>query len=256
MTSASNDLHHRLVAVEGASRRSAVKRFASHPRAHPLDGQWERDGHVSPRPQGGDNRSHRMEAFAAEVLNLVDETPDITLAEIAEYLEGTHGLRTSQSAVRRLLDRHGMTFKKTAHASERQRPDVPQRREAWFDRRPDLPPERLVFIDETGASIKMARMRGRAPRGQRCRAPVPHGHRKTTTFVGPFRLSGMTAPMVPHAAKNGRLFSRVEQALVPTLSPGDVVIIDNLPTHKPVAVERPLRPPGRNSCSRLPIRGF
>jgi len=55
-----------------------------------------------------------MEAFAAEVLNLVDETPDITLAEIAEYLEGAHGLRTSQSAVRRLLDRHGMTCKKNS----------------------------------------------------------------------------------------------------------------------------------------------
>lgn len=111
----SNDLRHRLVsAVEGgAFRRSAVKRFGVSPSSaiRWMD-QWKRDGHVSPRPQGGDNRSHRMEAFAAEVLNLVDETPDITLAEIAEYLEGTHGLRTSQSAVRRLLDRHGMTCKK------------------------------------------------------------------------------------------------------------------------------------------------
>ena len=75
----SNDLRHRLVsAVEGgASRRSAVKRFGVSPSSaiRWMD-QWERDGHVSPRPQGGDNRSHRMEAFAAEVLNLVDETPD------------------------------------------------------------------------------------------------------------------------------------------------------------------------------------
>src|SRR4051812_25526537 len=66
--------------------------------------------------------------------------------------------------------------KKTAHASEQERPDVAARRQAWFDAQPDLDPEDLVFIDETGASTKMARLRGRAPRGQRCRAPIPHGH--------------------------------------------------------------------------------
>ena len=56
------------------------------------------------------------------------------------------------------------------------RPDVAARRRAWFEAQADLDPERLVFIDETGASTKMARFRGRAERGQRCRAPVPHGH--------------------------------------------------------------------------------
>src|SRR3984957_15630584 len=66
--------------------------------------------------------------------------------------------------------------KKTAHASEQERPDVAARRQAWFDAQPDLDPEDLVFIDETGASTKMPRFRGRAPRGQRFRAPIPHGH--------------------------------------------------------------------------------
>src|ERR1700682_2820691 len=73
--------------------------------------------------------------------------------------------------------------KKTAHASEQERPDVAARRQAWFDAQPDLDPEDLVFIDETGASTKMARLRGRSLRGQRCRAPIPHGHWKTITFV-------------------------------------------------------------------------
>jgi transposase len=83
----------------------------------------------------------------------------------------------------------------------------------------------------------MARLRGRAPRGERCRAPVPHGHWKTTTFTGALRLSGMTAPMVLDGAMNGAAFlAYVEQVLVPTLAPGDVVVMDNLPAHKPVAV--------------------
>ena len=71
-----------------------------------------------------------------------------------------------------------------------------RRRQAWFDGQPELDPERLIFIDESGASTKMARLRGRARRGERCRAAVPHGHWKTTTFVGALRLRGMTAPMV------------------------------------------------------------
>ena len=90
-----------------------------------------------------------------------------------------------------------------------------------------------MFIDETGASTKMARLYGRAPRGKRLRAGVPHGHWKTTTFVGALRLTGMTAPMVLDGPMTGAWFlAYVEQVLVPTLSPGDVVILDNLPAHK------------------------
>lgn len=123
--------------------------------------------------------------------------------------------------------------KKTAHASEQQRPDVLRRRHGWFELQPDLDPERLVFIDETGASTKMARLRGWSPRGERCRAPVPHGHWKTTTFVGALRLEGMTAPLVLDGAMSGPAFlAYVEQVLVPTLAPGDIVVMDNLPAHK------------------------
>jgi len=90
-----------------------------------------------------------------------------------------------------------------------------------------------VFIDETGASTKMARLRGRAPRGQRCRAPIPHGHWKTTTLVAALRLDGMTAPMVIDGAMNGPAFATYAEAfLAPTLDPGDIVVIDNLPAHK------------------------
>ncbi len=100
----------------------------------------------------------------------------------------------------------------------------------------DLDPARLVFLDETGATTKMARRHGRAPRGERLRASVPHGHWKTTTFIGGLRLSGMTAPMVLDGPMTAAWFlAYVEQVLVPTLAPGDIVILDNLAAQKSAA---------------------
>lgn len=120
---------------------------------------------------------------------------------------------------------------------EQDRPDVLKRRRAWFEGQLDLDPEKLIFIDETGLSTKMARLRGRAIRGQRCRAGVPHGHWKTTTFTGALRLTGMTAPFVYDGAMNGNVFlAYVEQVLSPTLQTGDVIVMDNLPAHKAAGV--------------------
>jgi len=79
----------------------------------------------------------------------------------------------------------------------------------------------------------MTRLRGRALLGQRCRSPVPHGHWKTTTFTGALRLSGMTAPMVLDGPMNRDAFrAYVRHVLAPTLRPGDIVVMDNLPAHK------------------------
>jgi len=104
---------------------------------------------------------------------------------------------------------------------------------AWQQRQPLLEPERLVFLDETGATTKMARLRGRSKRGARLVAAIPHGHWKTTTFVAGLRRDGMIAPMVVDAPMNGVIFKAyVEQALAPALKPGDIVIMDNLPAHK------------------------
>lgn len=91
----------------------------------------------------------------------------------------------------------------------------------------------------------MARRHGRAPRGQRLRMSVHHGHWKTTTLVGALRLSGMTAPMVLDRAMTAAWFlAYVEQILAPTLSPGDIVIMDNLPAHKGAAVRRAIEATG------------
>jgi transposase len=123
--------------------------------------------------------------------------------------------------------------KKTAHAAEQNRADVLRRRWDWFEAQPDLEPERLVFIDETWASTKMARTHGRARRGKRLRAAIPHAHWKTTTLVAGLRSTGMVAPMVLDGPINGAAFQAyVEQVLVPELKPGDTVILDNLGSHK------------------------
>lgn len=111
------------------------------------------------------------------------------------------------------------------------------RRQAWAQAQPEIDPRRLVFIDETGASTKMARLYGRAAKGARCKAAIPHGHWKTTTFTGALRLSGMTAPMVLDGPMNGAAFKAyVEQVLAPTLQPGDIVVMDNLAAHKNSAI--------------------
>lgn len=135
--------------------------------------------------------------------------------------------------------------KKTGHASEQDRADVRAAREAWFAGQPDLDPERLIFIDETGLNTKMARLRGRCRKGARLFASIPHGHWRTTTFVAGLRLGGLDAPMVIDGPMNGEAFvAYVEQVLVPALGPGDVVVMDNLGCHKNAGVRAAIEAAG------------
>lgn len=105
--------------------------------------------------------------------------------------------------------------------------------------------DRLVFIDETWAATNMTRRYGRSKRGTRLVASVPHGHWKTTTFIGALRADGLTAPAVFDGAINGESFlAYVQQVLVPTLKPGDIVILDNLSSHKVEGVRRAIEAAG------------
>jgi transposase len=122
-------------------------------------------------------------------------------------------------------------------AAEQNRLDVAERRAWWQVQQAGLDPERLVFIDETWAKTNMTRPRGRSLRGTRLVDKAPHGHWKTTTFVAALRASGLTAPLVLDGAINGDVFlAYVKQVLVPTLRLGDIVIMDNLSSHKRVGV--------------------
>ena len=91
---------------------------------------------------------------------------------------------------------------------------------------------RLVFLDGTGASTKMARRSGRGPKSQRVISDIPHGYWRTITCIGALRTTGLTAPMVIDGAMNGELFlAYVKQQLIPTLNRGDIVVMDNLSSH-------------------------
>jgi transposase len=122
---------------------------------------------------------------------------------------------------------------------------VAQRRLWWRLSQLGLPAGRIVFLDETGANTKMTRRYGRVARGQRLVAKVPHGHWKTTTFVGGLRITGFTAPLVIDGPMNGKTFlAYVQQQLAPTLEPGDVVVMDNLAAHKVKGVRQAIEAVG------------
>ena len=105
--------------------------------------------------------------------------------------------------------------------------------------------ERFVFLDETGATTAMTRLRGWGPRGERLVDAAPYGHWKTTTFVAGLRLDGVIAPCVLDGAMTGEVFrASVEQMLAPSLRPGDVVVMDNLPAHKVAGVHQAIRAVG------------
>jgi transposase len=130
-------------------------------------------------------------------------------------------------------------------AGERERPDVARRRAQWIKYQDRIDPSRLVFIDETWTKTNMAPLRGWARRGSRLIAQVPHGHWQTMTFLAALRHDRIDAPWLLEGPIDGETFATyVEKVLVPTLRPGDIVIMDNLGSHKGKAVRRLIRAAG------------
>jgi len=169
----------------------------------------------------------------------VAREPDLTLAELERRIASEMGLAITERSIRRFFDRHRITLKKAGRAAEQDRPDVAAARERCKAGQAELDPARLVFVDETGAHTRMARRRGRGPRGQRVVGQAPWGHWKTTPFVAGLRQDGISAPFVLDGAMNRTAFEAyVDQVLAPTLRPGDIVIMDNLPAHKGETVRR------------------
>lgn len=120
-----------------------------------------------------------------------------------------------------------------------------EQRSRWPGELAGVPVERLVFVDESGAHTKMTRLHGRAPVGERLVARVPHGHYQTNTLIAGIRSSGPCAPWVFEGAMDGEMFlAWLREGLVPTLQPGDVVVLDNLATHKVAGVREILAAAG------------
>ncbi|WP_254508353.1 IS630 family transposase [Anatilimnocola floriformis] len=135
--------------------------------------------------------------------------------------------------------------KKTLIASEHDRPDVVEKREKWRAEQQTIPPEKAVFIDETWAKTCMTRTYGRSLIGTRLIEKVPSGRWETTTFLGAMRAEGFIAPLTVEGAINGELFlSWVRKELSPVLRPGDIVVMDNLSSHKVAGVREAIEAVG------------
>jgi len=248
----SQDLRERVIeaGTRGPSLRQAARRFGVAPSTaigwvKRLFVEGEREARRQGRPRGSKLDPHRDFLLS----RLADE-PDMTLEKMQDLLREARGVRASLSTIWGLLDRADQSFKKkSVHASEQDRPDVVEKREAWFEGQLDLDPNKLVFVDETWATTNMAPLYGWAPRGERLRAGIPLGSWKRTTFVAGLRLTGMTAPMALDGSINGaRFLDYVRNVLAPTLTPGDIVIIDNLSSHKSDAVREAIEAVGARAC--------
>ncbi|HVB80323.1 MAG TPA: IS630 family transposase [Candidatus Binataceae bacterium] len=224
----SQDLRDRVIAAVagGKSARAAAVWFGvSVSTAIRWAQRWRAEGDAMARAMGGDHSS-RLKGHRAAVLDLVAREPDLSLAEIRDRVSAEHGVAVSGSE-------QADAQKKSLHAAEQDRPDVAKARRLFIRRQPALDPRHLLFIDETWATTNMTRRQGRAARGLRLLAPVPHGHWKVTTLVAGLRSTGITAPCVFDGAINGERFRcYIEQMLAPTLWPVDIVILDNLSSHK------------------------
>jgi len=139
----------------------------------------------------------------------------------------------------------GFGSKKTLFALEQARADIARRRRRWRSFQADLDPRRLVFIDETWIKTNMAPLYGWGQKGKRLRGFAPHGHWRTLTFLGALRCDRLTAPCVFDGPINGQCFrAYVEQQLVPVLEPGDIVVMDNLGSHKAAAIRQAIKAAG------------
>ncbi len=202
------DLRVRVLAAvaAGATHREAADRFGVSAASVSRWRKREREqGDPRPKALGGDRRSDRIEAHHEAVMAALGPGRDATIEEVrGEPGQAGPRLRLRHDPALLRPPRHHAQ-KKTAHASEQDRPDVLKRREDWFEGQLDLDPERLVFIDETWASTNMARRHGRCRRGERLRVGVPHGHWKTTTFIGALTLAASSRPSCSTGRSTGRL---------------------------------------------------
>jgi transposase len=241
------DLRERVVAAvrSGATCREVAARFGVAVSTVVKWSQRERaTGTVIPGQLGG----HRKPVLAAHrdwLLARVQAVPEITLHALNAELREHCGVQVSHDTVWRFLRGEGLSFKKSVLASEQDRPDVARRRAQWKRYQDRIDPRRLVFIDETWAKTNMAPLRGWGPRGARVKGQAPFGHWNTMTFLAALRHDRIDAPWVLDGPINGEAFrTYVEKVLVPTLMPGDVVIMDNLSSHKSSVIRAAIRGAG------------
>jgi transposase len=197
-----------------------------------LLGRRRDSGGLDPKPHGGGHPPALDAAQRQRLQELIHAQPDATLAELRQRLQ----VPCSLVAIWRTLRALKITRKKKVlHHTEQERPDIQEQRQRFAREVAAIAPERLVFVDETGANTAMTRTYGRAPVGERVAGAVP-GSWESVTLIAGVRLAGVVAPWLFVGATDTAAFATyVTEVLVPELRPGDVVLWDNLGPHKNAA---------------------
>ncbi|WSH60578.1 IS630 family transposase (plasmid) [Rhizobium ruizarguesonis] len=232
------ELRVRVVAFveEGNSHREAARHFRVSPRfINNMMILHRTSGSLAPARQGHAPSGGKLAAHGKWIAERVADNGEVTLDELCVELAG-RGVLVHRATVGRFLNRLGLSNKKSLRASEQLRPEIASARELWIERRRrffNKALAQLVFIDETSTNTKLTKRTGWAPKGQRYRTHAPFGQWRTQTFIAGLRCHGLTAPWIVNAPMNRRIFETwVQTQLAPTLSRGDVVILDNVGFHK------------------------
>lgn len=226
-------------------RRAIALRFkVSESWLRRIQQQRRETGQVAPKTAAP--RQPVWHAWADWLVAKITSRPDIYLRELQAELKQECGeevcLGTICAACQALKQSRK---KKTLVASEQDRPDVVEQRAAWRDSQELIDPARVVFIDETWAKTNMTRTYGRSELGTRLVEQTPCGRWQTTTFLGALRAEGFIAPLTVEGGINGELFRGwVEQHLVPVLKVGDIVVMDNLSSHKVAGIRQAIEAAG------------
>jgi transposase len=222
-------------AGKGTLRELAERFDVSVAWAWKVSAAQKRTGFAVRPPQRRRGRSSRADARV--VAALLKARPDLVLRELQDELERASGVRISHAQMWRVVQKLGLRLKKSLHAAERDAEENRHRREAFVERLRRTAPDNLVYLDESGVSTQMTRRYARAARGVRIHETTPEGSWKILTILGAMSVRGMIATMTIEAATDTEIFlAYLDHVLCPALRQGDVVIMDNLSSHKVTGV--------------------
>lgn len=219
---------------EGSIRKLAKRFKVSFRFVWGLIDRFRKTGSIAPKPHGGGHPPTIKEEDHEILGKIVEQNSDATLEELCELFEKQCHIRPSKSSMHRTLEKLNLTRKKkTSHAAEQDRDDVQQERKEFKEKMSKINAKDLVIIDETGINTAMARNYARSPKGQRAYASKPYDKGQNVTLLGALSLEGITASMTVDGSTDGPVFlTFVKEVLVPSLRPGNVVLMDNLSSHK------------------------
>ncbi|MBI3836116.1 MAG: IS630 family transposase, partial [Planctomycetes bacterium] len=250
MKAYSVDLRKRVLAMCDVGRRAheVAKVFdVSESWIRRLKQRRREDGKITERPSGGRRHGHFDAIRLTQLEQWLRQRPDATLEALRERVIEEMSLRCSLMAVCRAVRKLNWSIKKTLRAGEQDRPDVLRRRTHFVIARRFADVESFVVLDESSAQTNMTRRYGRAPVGERCLFAAPQGHWHTTTILSAMRATGVIkdASILFDGSINAMIFrSYVEECLAPALHKGDIVVMDNLSSHKVVGVQEAIKDVG------------